>query len=534
MKQEKNKYQLDYRIKPLVFGWIRSQKNDQVKEYFKRHPNDIYLKAWMSDTPLHIACLSGNFEIVKYLVEHHADVNAQRTGVYATPLCWASHVEIAEYLLDHGATMNNLELSMATKQDKLHIIDLLLEKGAKISKSNPQYLACKSKEAINVYLKHQVDLNGCDEGGQNLLHKLAWLDLEEVFDFALKIGIIWKKDKSRRTPFISAREGGRNRIVHHLSENYPELISNQIKKLELNLAFERISFLISDPTNLSGYIALTEEGKLIGYEIKESDRLVVNKAIEMDVFIVRNFTIDPSGNLIIPTGENKLLKIDSRTFELIETIIFDQDNNFDQISYLPKRGIYIGSSNNWEIILLNEDFSIIHKIEAEDGTFAPVISADERLVSFLSYDHETFFDLYEIKDDHKVRFVHTFFEDQHSISKSFAFMGNTCLVAYPKKIEALKLAGDNLVKIQELNIEAYEASFNACSLTAISDKCFLFAKGKRLVVYEKMDKIHKIEEIHLSLKDEVRKIHFDHRGKNLIIMTNSEIRTIDLNGKSIG
>jgi len=83
-----------------------------------------------------------------------------------------------------------------------------------------------------------------------------------------------------------------------------------------------------------------------------------------------------------------------------------------------------------------------------------------------------------------------------------------------------------------LDIEEYESFFNACSLTSISDKLFLLGKGKKLIVYENVDKIHKIEEIHLTLKDEIRKIQFDNRRMNLIIITNSEIKILNLEEKT--
>ena len=191
--QTKNKDQLEATKKPLVFDLISSHQNEEAKAYFERNPKDIHLKGWMSDTPLHIACLSGNFAMVSFLIENGANVNAQRTGVYATPLCWADNKEIAAYLLDNGATMNDLELYKATRQDKIQVIDLLLKKGAKINEKDPPYLQCKSKAAIETYLDHQIDINGCDENESNLLHKLAWLDLHEVFDFALQKGVPWKR-----------------------------------------------------------------------------------------------------------------------------------------------------------------------------------------------------------------------------------------------------------------------------------------------------------------------------------------------------
>ena len=151
-----NIYQTDHTKTPKIFTLIQEQKNEDAKKYLKENPSEIFLKGWMDDTPLHIASLSGNFEMVKYLVESGAKVNAERSGIYATPLCWADSLEIAQYLLDNGATIKDRELYLATRQDKVDIVDLLLSKGAKIDNIEPQYLMCNSIECIKIYLKHYI------------------------------------------------------------------------------------------------------------------------------------------------------------------------------------------------------------------------------------------------------------------------------------------------------------------------------------------------------------------------------------------
>ena len=209
----------------------------------------------------------------------------------------------------------------------------------------------------------------------------------------------------------------------------------------------------------------------------------------------------------------------------------EEEITFDQISYLPKKGIYLASSSNWEITTLNKDFEILDKVDAEDGTFFPMVDENENLISFWSYDQNSFFDLYKMGKENDIKFIHTFFENSDSISKSFAFIGEEILVAYPKKIELFKVQENDVVKIQELNIEAYKSTYDTCSLATVSKELFLLGKGYQLIVYQKSDKIRKIEEMDLDLAAEIVQIHFDKEKRSLIVMTNVAIKCIHLKEK---
>ncbi len=531
--QEKNKYQLDHTIEPLVFKLIKSHKNKKVKEYFEENPIDIHLKGWMDHTPLHVACDYGNLDIVMYLIKKDADVNAQREGVYATPLCWADDVEIAKYLLDNGATINDLELFNATRKDNIQIVDLLLSRGAKINTNKPEYLACISKEAIEIYLKHNIGITGTDDNKRNLLHNLAWLDLPEILDFALNKGVPWEKDTGRLNPYMFAKYGKRDKVVSYILKKYPELVSNQINTLNpKKLDYEKISFLLKNPKKTSSYLALTRNGKLIHYEIDDKGSLIVSKAIEIDIPLIRNFTINSFNHIILPTGENKLLKLDASTFKLIESITFKGDL-FDQIIYLPKKELYIGSSDTWKITTLNKDFDIINEIDAEDGTCFPTINKKEDLITFWSYDQETYYNLYRIDNDHQLHFIHTFFDESESnfvrsLSKSFSFIGDKFLVAYPNKIELLHLQDDAIIKATEVGIEEYESINDNCCLATVSEYSFLLGKGNKLVLYTISNKIQKLKELRLDLNNEIFQIYFDNEEMRAIIITNSEIRAVSL------
>jgi len=526
-----NIYQTDHTKTPEIFTLIKEQKNEDAKKYLEQNPSEIFLKGWMDDTPLHIASLSGNFEIVKYLVEKGAKVNAERSGMYATPLCWADNLEIAKYLLENGATMNDKELFLATSQDKVEVVDLLLYSGAKIDKARPQYLECKSIDCINIYLKHKIEINGTDEQKSTLLHKLAWLDLPLVFDFAYRNGCSWQKDSSQRTPYYLAKQGSRENILKHFKEKYPELISNKIENIPTNnYEFERIFFLKQSPTKSDWFIGLTKNAKLIKYLLFEGE-LVIDRIATIDVSNIRNFSFDKNGNIIIPTADNKLLIVEQITFQLLYSIELESDLVLDQIEYLPLKNVFIGSSQNWEIILLSEDYKVISKSKAEDGTILPIISQDESLISFLSYDQETYFDLYQIDGELNISFIHTFFKDWNNTSSGFCFRQNEFAVSFPSVLEYYSFEKEELNKIWEINISKYKSEHSLSYLLTLDDNTLIVGKGKTILTIN-ITKQTITNEVNLDLLAEIRNLYINKEKEVLIVSTDKELEIIRLKEKN--
>lgn len=68
--------------------------------------DDILIKG---STPLHYAAHYDYVDLVKLLVEHGADINANKAHWWTTPLAWAAdaaRVEAVKFLLDNGAEVN--------------------------------------------------------------------------------------------------------------------------------------------------------------------------------------------------------------------------------------------------------------------------------------------------------------------------------------------------------------------------------------------------------------------------------------------
>lgn len=88
-------------------------------------------------TPLDLAAGEGHVEVVKVLLDHHADVNARRTDSGVTALYAAAgtgHSEVVKLLLDHHADVNATltdddatALHYAAQEGHQEIVKLLLD-----------------------------------------------------------------------------------------------------------------------------------------------------------------------------------------------------------------------------------------------------------------------------------------------------------------------------------------------------------------------------------------------------------------------
>jgi len=158
-------------------------------------------------TPLSYAVEKGNLEIVIYLTEKGAEINAIDNHEEA-PIHFAAirgHLEIVKYLTEKGAEINIIDKSGKTPihkaamfENNLEIVKYLTEKGAEI--------------------------NAIDEDGETPIHIAAsWGRLKIVKYLTEKGAEINAVDENGETPIQKAAYNGHFKIVNYLTENGAEI-----------------------------------------------------------------------------------------------------------------------------------------------------------------------------------------------------------------------------------------------------------------------------------------------------------------------
>ena len=122
---------------------------DSGINFFSIKTNNLQLLIYLlennfitNDDALRWASENGKIEIVKYLVDHGANVHVLDDEA----LRWASangHLDVVEYLLDHNANIharNNKALAWASQNGKIDVVEYLVDHGANIHANDDQAL----------------------------------------------------------------------------------------------------------------------------------------------------------------------------------------------------------------------------------------------------------------------------------------------------------------------------------------------------------------------------------------------------------
>jgi len=91
-----------------IFNAVLNGDLTKVKELIEKEPKLLKVKVigsgWYSATPLHLAAQCDNVEIVRYLIEKGADINAPRDD-FMTPLMMAG-INVSKVLVETGVDIN--------------------------------------------------------------------------------------------------------------------------------------------------------------------------------------------------------------------------------------------------------------------------------------------------------------------------------------------------------------------------------------------------------------------------------------------
>ncbi|CAF3431351.1 unnamed protein product [Rotaria sp. Silwood1] len=150
---------------------------------------------------LWVATSVNNFDIVKLLVEHGANVN-HRTKTNSTPLrgaCYNGNVEMARYLIEHGADAhlakenNDTNLMVSVCHKHLNMVTYLVDE-----------LHC--------------DINECDINGRSALYDAVTCGSVEITEFLLKHGARnFRAVVDQMSPLMWAAERRRSDLVDVIS-----------------------------------------------------------------------------------------------------------------------------------------------------------------------------------------------------------------------------------------------------------------------------------------------------------------------------
>lgn len=184
-----------------IFEAVKSNNLDMLQKIIKKDSSTIFLTDELKRTPLHWAARGVHYEIVQYLVDNNADINAKDIN-QITPIASITarnHLIALEYVLKNGANPNvmdferNTPLHYAAASGQLRTAQLLLENGASVHIKNsyertPLVIAVRESgnlEMVKLLIKYGSDINIKDNGQNTALTLAAWRGHKDIVDYLI-------------------------------------------------------------------------------------------------------------------------------------------------------------------------------------------------------------------------------------------------------------------------------------------------------------------------------------------------------------
>lgn len=129
-------------------------------------------------TPLHISIIHGHLDMARFLLKNGADVNTACNDGF-TPLYLSiayGNLDMVRFLLENGADVNaanNMDITplyYAAENGHLEVVKLLLENGANGVAQLHYAIQNKSIQTINTLLTSGIDINAYDDEGRTPLY----------------------------------------------------------------------------------------------------------------------------------------------------------------------------------------------------------------------------------------------------------------------------------------------------------------------------------------------------------------------------
>lgn len=187
-------------------------------------------------TPLHEACSTNNFALVKSLIESGASVNA-RNKLGVTPLhlsCSSADIEIINYLIENGAEINCVDLNgksplyeaMLSKIERRDVLERFLELKAHLSYLDQNRntllhaaLIAQKFKSSELLVDHFPDINSLNCFDESVLHLAADFAPVSLIEKLLERGCDAKlKDSNGNTPLHRA-----------VTSNTPDVVAALLK-----------------------------------------------------------------------------------------------------------------------------------------------------------------------------------------------------------------------------------------------------------------------------------------------------------------